>query len=100
MANEFAVDVLYGTGWLPLDTAGCMKDGSGRWYPSRERAERECRDLGAQVTLNEPAGYACVTADWKTDTDEGRAIAPEAGEAMMHALAQIRRSRMSTPAGA
>lgn len=100
MPNEFAVDVLYSTGWLPLDTSGCSKDVTGRWYPSRDRCERECRDLGAQMNATEPQGFGCVTVGWETDADSGRCIAGDIDEAMIHALAQVRRSCMTTVAQA
>jgi len=95
MANEFAIDVLYSTGWLPLDTSGCSKDAAGRWYPSGARCQSECEECGATLSTAEPAGFGCVTVDWETDRGSGRCIAGDAEEALIHALAQVRRSRMT-----
>ncbi len=92
MSNEFAVDDLYTTGWLPLDTSGCARDSQGRWYPTRSRISRECEDLGATIAVDEAQKFGCVTASWNVNDQSGRCIAGSADEALIHALAQARRA--------
>lgn len=92
MSNEFAVDELYTTGWLPLDTSECGRDSQGRWYPLRGRVDRECRELGGRVKVEEAQGFGCVTASWDVGDSSGRCVAGSAEEALIHALAQVRRA--------
>lgn len=92
MSNLFAVDDLYETGWLPLDTSGCGRDAQGRWYPLRGRIERECEELGARIGADGSARFGCVTATWDAAGESGRCIASSEEEALIHALAQVRRA--------
>ena len=92
MSNEFAVDDLYSTGWLPLDTSGCNRDSQGRWYPTKNRIDRECEEIGATIAVDEAQSFGCVTASWTMGDESGRCIAGSRDEALIHALAQARRS--------
>jgi len=92
MGNEFAVDDLYTTGWLPLDTSGCARDSQGRWYPTKSRIDRECEELGATISVDEAQKFGCVTASWNVSDQSGRCIAGSTDEALIHALGQARRA--------
>src|SRR5690606_23372208 len=71
MGLDFAIDELYATGWLPLDTSGCKRAPDGRAYPSLERARREFAQQGFELTVRHVPAFGCYQAQWSGADEPG-----------------------------
>ncbi len=98
MGLEIAVDELYSTGWSGLDSAGCVHDTDGRWYPTVERVRREFGSAGFDFEVDQADGYDVYRGRWQgpAGEDGGSVVGHTAEEAAVYALAQHRRQLVAT----
>lgn len=94
MGIDFALDQLYATGWLALDTSGCEADVSGRWAPSVPRVNREFSQSGHALSIQHVQLFDCFRAEWSDATGQpaGAVVGQSEHEAAVYALAQLRRA--------
>lgn len=96
MGLDFAIDLLYGTGWSGSDLLGCEHSPSGRVFPGLKRVEREFADAGYRLRVRHIAAFDCHRAEWADAS--GRAVGGVVGsseaEAAVYALATLRRVSM------
>ncbi len=100
MGLEIALDELYATGWLALDTAGCSHAPDGRLYPSVERVHEEMARAGFALTIRYVDLFDCHRAEW-ADTGgvpAGAVVGRSAAEAAVYALSRCRRRHADAPA--
>ncbi len=93
MGFEYAIDKLYGTGWLPGDGAECDRHADGRQYPSIARVQREFAEMGHKLSVRYVELFDCYRAEWRDDegTAKGAVVGQSEAEAVVYALAQLRR---------
>lgn len=92
MGLDFAIDELYATGWLPLDTTDCSRAPDGRAYPSVERARRELAQQGFELTVRHIPDFGCYQAEWaEGGQPAGAVVGHSEEEAAVYALSQARR---------
>lgn len=98
MELEFALDELYASGWTALDTAGCSYGADGRAYPSVETVGREFDEAGFDLKIEHIQLFDCHRAEWRdrSGSDMGAVVGRSEAEAAVYALAQLRRSLLST----
>ncbi len=96
MGLEFAIDELYGTGWSPLDSSGCVRLDNGRSYPTEGRVRQEFADAGCGFDVRHVQLFDCFRAEWKDEDGEplGAVVGQTAEEAAVYALSQFRRARV------
>lgn len=91
MGLDFAIDELYATGWLPLDTSGCKRAPDGRAYPSLERAQREFAQQGFELAVRHVPAFGCYQAEWSGADEPGAVVGHSEEEAVVYAFSQFRR---------
>ena len=70
----------------------------GRLYPGLARIEREFRDAGFCLSLQQIELFDCCRAEWRSvdGTAAGGVVGASQPEAAVYALAQLRRSAMAS----
>jgi hypothetical protein len=100
MGLDFAIDELYATGWLPLDTSGCNRAPDGRPYPSVERAQREFAQQGFDLSVRHVPVFGCYQAEWSEGgAPAGAVVGHTEEEAVVYAFSRFRRRQTALSAG-
>ena len=99
MGLDFAIDELFATGWSALDTAGCASSG-GRWVPTVERVRDEFLRAGFTLSVRHVQLFDCYRAEWSDaqGLPAGSVVGQSEHEAVIYALAQLRRSSTAATA--
>ncbi|MFG0282926.1 MAG: hypothetical protein ACF8R7_00755 [Phycisphaerales bacterium JB039] len=101
MGLDFAIDDLYATGWVPLDTTDCNRAPDGRAYPAVERARREFAEQGFEFSVRHVPAFGCYQAEWsEAGQPAGAVVGVSEAEAVVYALSQFRRRQTAIAAGA
>src|SRR3954464_6116565 len=101
MKLGYAVDRLYGAGWLPTSNVDLESLPDGRIYPSVMAVQREFARAGLELAIKHNVMFSCYRATWApigepldpgVDADErhGTVIGACEREAAVYALAQLR----------
>lgn len=98
MGLDFAIDELYATGWLPLDTSGCDHHRDGRAFPRLPRVADEFSSAGFSLTIRHVQLFDCYRAEWRDAAGDaaGAVVGHTESEAAVYALSQVRRQIAAT----
>lgn len=93
MGLDIALDELYATGWLALDTAGCSHAPDGRLYPCVDRVREEMNRAGFALTIRYVDLFDCHRAEWAdaAGAPAGAVVGRSEAEAAVYALSRCRR---------
>lgn len=91
---DLAIDELYETGWVALDTTGCRHHDDGRPYPDLPRVHREFVNLKYELHIRHVQLFDCFRAEWtdQSGNPAGAVVGGSETEAAIYALAQLRKN--------
>jgi hypothetical protein len=107
MSIAIAVDRLYESGWLPTEDIELERLPNGLRFPTVGAVQREFARAGLELSFKQNLMFRCYRAAWipigesldqtyEADDRHGTAIGNCEREAAVHALAQLRRTQMTT----
>lgn len=97
MGLDFAIDELYATGWVALDSSGYKRHADGRSYPDVSVVAAQFREAGFDLTLRHLQLFDCYRAEWREAGGDpaGAVVGRSEAEAAVYALSQLRRRSMA-----